>query len=282
MNDLTGDRGFTEQDFLKYIGLFNHNDFDGFAEYYADNIIFEGRSRYFKNRVEVVNFYRKLKSRIRETVTVREMLIGKNEIAVEIETELYAFKDWLDMPTGPMHKGETIRSRNFVWYEIQNKKFVHIRSAHYRRIGSSEKSSGPYLHTIHSQKTVSEERFTEHVGAFNRNDCAFLGDCLHEDMVLGIGGKKGLKGREAVLNFCKIVKMQTQSTVEIKKIINSGDLLAAELLFELVALNDLPDFITGPMKKNGRIFMNVFALCQLHSGRFTRIRLAKFSKTKCP
>lgn len=281
MNDLTGNNGFTEQDFLEYIEMFNHNDFDGFAEYYADNIIFEGRSRHFRNRVEVVSFYRKLKSLIRETVTVKEMLIGKNEIAVEIETELYAFEDWLDMPTGPMHKGEIIRSRNFVWYEIQNRKFVHIRSAHYRRIGSSEGSSGPHLHTMRLQ-AVSGERFTGHVGVFDLNNCAFLGGCLHEDVALGIGGKRGLKGREAVLNFCEIVKMQTQGTVEIKRIIDSGNLLAAELLFKLVALNNLPDFITGPMKKNGRIFINVFALCHLHNGRFTRIRFAKFSKTECP
>jgi len=280
MNNFTGDNRFTEQDFVKYIDLFNHNDFDGFAEYYDDNIIFEGRGRYFKNRAEVVEFYRKLKSRIRETVAIKEILIGKDEIAVEIETELYAFEDWQNMPTGPMRKGETIRSRNFVWYEIQNGKFKHVRSARYRRIGTSEKKTESYLQTIPAG-IISEKQFAEYVETFNNNNYATLGDCLNEDVLLGIGGRKELQGREAVLDFCRVMKMQVESTIEIKRIISSGNLLAAELQFELLALENVSDFIAGPLRKDSRTLLIVFALCNLRGGRFAQVRLAKFRKTEC-
>jgi len=280
MNNLAKDNGFTEQDFIQYIDLFNRNDFAGFAEYYDDNIIFEGRGRHFKSRTEVVEFYRKLKSRIRETVAIKEVLIGKDEIAVEIETELYALEDWHNMPTGPMRKGETIRSRNFVWYEMQNGKFKHVRSARYRRIGNSGKTTATCLRTL-SAEIMSKEQFVKYVEAFNRKDYAILEACFHKDVLLGIGGSKELQGKNAVLDFCKIMELQVESNIEVKRYVASGNLLAAELQFELTALKDVPDFIAGPLKKDSRTLLTVFALCNVREDRFEQVRLAKFRKTEC-
>ena len=116
--------GLTEQDFRDYIAAFNRSDFDGF----------EGRGRHFKNREEVLSFYREVKKRMRETITVREVIVGPQGLAAEIETELYAFVDWPELVTGPIKKGETILTRNFAWYEIENRKFKHIRTARYQKL----------------------------------------------------------------------------------------------------------------------------------------------------
>lgn len=280
MNNLAKDNGFTERDFIQYIDLFNRNDFVGFAEYYDDNIIFEGRGRHFKSRTEVVEFYRKLKSRIRETVAIKEVLIGKDEVVVEIETELYALEDWHNMPTGPMRKGETIRSRNFVWYEMKNRKFKHVRSARYRRIGNSEKTTASCLRTL-STATMGKEQFVKYIEAFNRKDYALLETCFHEDVLLGIGGSKELQGKNDVLDFCKSMELHVESNIEVKRYVASGNLLAAELQFELTALKDVSDFITGPLKKGSRTLLTVFALCNVREDRFEQVRLAKFRKTEC-
>jgi ketosteroid isomerase-like protein len=285
MVQTSNDSGLTEQDLCEYMAAFNRDDFDGFAQYYADDMIFEGRGRHFKGREEMVNFYRTLKSRIRETVTIKEVAVGKNELAVEIETELYAFEDWLAMPTGPMRKGERIRSQNFVWYEIQNNKFVHIRSAHYRRLEASEPSAAGTSLDLHARAlspAMSKERFTAYIDALNHNNYAALSDYYNDDVMLVTAGKKELRGRQAILDFYKAVKPLTKHTIQINKIITSGSLLAADLQSEFVALQDLPDFTAGPMKKGGCILSDTFVLCNVSDGKFARIRSAEFRKVERP
>ena len=277
--------GLTEQDLREYMAAFNRDDFDGFAKYYADNMIFEGRGRHFKGREEMVNFYRTLKSRIRETVTIKEAAVGKNEMAVEIETELYAFEDWLAMPTGPMRKGERIRSQNFVWYEIQKNKFVHIRSAHYRRLEASEPSAVETSSDTPSPvvpPAMSKERFAAYIDTLNNENYAAFSDYYNDDVVLVTAGKKELRGRQAILDFYEAVKPLTKRTIHINRIITSGSLLAAELQSKFVALQDLPDFTAGPMKKGGCIISDTFVLCNLRDGKFARIRSAVFRNVECP
>jgi ketosteroid isomerase-like protein len=277
--------GLTEQDLREYMAAFNRDDFDGFAKYYADNMIFEGRGRHFKGREEMVNFYRTLKSRIRETVTIKEVAVGKNEMAVEIETELYAFEDWLAMPTGPMRKGDRIRSQNFVWYEIQKNKFVHIRSAHYRRLEASESSA---LETSSDTRSpvvppaMSKERFAAYIDTLNNENYAASIDYYNDDIVLVTAGKKELRGRQAILDFYEAVKPLTKRTIQINRIITSKSLLAAELQSKFFALQDLPDFTAGPMKKGGCIISDTFVLCNVRDGKFARIRSAVFRKVECP
>jgi ketosteroid isomerase-like protein len=277
--------GLTERDLRDYFAAFNSNNFEKFSQYYADNLVFEGRGRHFKNRDEMVNFYRKVKSRIHEIVALKEVVVGSNEMAVEIETELVAFEDWLDMPTGPMRKGDRIRSQNFVWYEIKDRKFVHIRSARYRRMEDREPSSAekPFDQSSESlPPSMTKEQFNAYINAFNNKNYSAFGDYYNNDVVLVIAGEKELRGRQKIFDFYKEANAQTERTIQINKIITSGDMLAAELQSEFIATKDVPDFIAGPMKKGGRIFINTFVYYNIHNGRFSRIRSAEFRKIVRP
>jgi ketosteroid isomerase-like protein len=281
MNQPNDNTGLTERDLRDYFAAFNSNNFEGFSRYYADTLVFEGRGRHFKNRDEMVHFYRKVKSRIRETVTLKEVVVGVNEMAVEIETELIAFEDWLDMPTGPMRKGDRIRSQNFVWYEIKDGKFVHIRSARYRRMEEHEPSSVEKPFDPASQSlppSMTKEQFTAYINAFNNKNYSDFGNYYNEDVVLVIAGEKELRGREEIFNFYKKTNAQTERIIQINKIITCGKMLAAELQSEFIALEDVPDFIAGPVKKGGRIFINTFVYYNLINGRFSQIRSAEFRK----
>lgn len=124
---------FGEADFRRYIAAFNCSEFAILADYYAPEIRFAGQGGQFQSRDEVLAFYRMVKSRLRETIRVKELIVGENEIAADLETELYALEDWPDFPAGPIKKGETRRSENFVWYEIEGRRFSRIRSARYKR-----------------------------------------------------------------------------------------------------------------------------------------------------
>jgi hypothetical protein len=126
--------GLDEQDFRDYIAAFNRSDFDGFSKYYTDDVKFVGRGRNFTSKAQVLAFYREVKSRMRETIKINDVIVGETDMVANIVTELFAFRDWPELVTGAIKKGETIVSENFVWYEMKGGKFVNIRSAGYRRL----------------------------------------------------------------------------------------------------------------------------------------------------
>ena len=129
---------------------------------------------------------------------------------------------------------------------------------------------------------MSEARFRAYIDAFNKDDYSSFGDYYAEDVVLVIAGKTELRGRQAIFDFYKTVKSQTQRTIQVNQVITSPNYLAAELQSEFLALQDLPDFTAGPMKKGGRIFINTFVFYNLRDGKFARIRSAEFRKIAKP
>jgi ketosteroid isomerase-like protein len=278
MNKTAG--GLGEADFRHYIDAFNRNDFEGFSTYYAEDLDFHGRAGHFRGRQAVLDFYQGVKRRIRETLTLRQLIVGEQGIAADVVTELYPLEDWLDFPTGPLRKGETRRSENFLWYDVYRKKFTRIRAAHYGSgtdtvatvATASAASSSPQA------PAMTPSRFAAYIDAFNRDDYAAFGDYYDENVRLVIAGRKELLGREAIFDYYRAVKAQTQRTIHINNIITAPGQLAAELQSEFLALRDLPDFLAGPMKKGERLFINTFALYELHNGRFAQIRSAGLRK----
>jgi len=125
---------------------------------------------------------------------------------------------------------------------------------------------------------MSRERFLAYIDAFNKDDYSGFGDYYDEDVELVIAGNRELHGRQAIFDFYKVVKAQTQRTIQVDKFIGTGNRIAVELESEFLALEDLPDFSAGPMKKGGRIFINTFVIYELVNGKFARIRSAEFRK----
>jgi ketosteroid isomerase-like protein len=133
-----------------------------------------------------------------------------------------------------------------------------------------------------SDSGMSAERFAAYIDAFNRDDYSSFGDYYDEDVVLVIAGKTELRGRDAIFEFYKRVKSQTRRTIQVNKVITTPNRIAAELQSEFLALEDLPDFTAGPMKKGGRIFINTVVIYELRNGKFARIRSAELRKIARP
>jgi ketosteroid isomerase-like protein len=129
---------------------------------------------------------------------------------------------------------------------------------------------------------MSAERFVAYMDAFNRDDYAAFGDYYQDDVVLVIAGKTELLGREAIFEFYRKVKAQTRRTIQVNKVVVTPTRIAAELQSEFLALEDLPEFSAGPMKKGGRIFINTIVLYELRDGKFSRIRSAELRKIARP
>jgi ketosteroid isomerase-like protein len=270
----------TSENFRRYIDAFNRNDFETFSGYYAPQIHFQGQAGEFHGREQVVSFYRQVKARVRETIRILTLVIGERDMVAELETELHALVDWPDFPTGPIYKGETRRSQNFVWYEVAAGMFGRIRSARYRSVpGASCENS---LVDPTRQLALTAEQFSSYIDAFNRDDGATYGDYYAPDVVLVLAGKTELRGRQAIFDFYKTVKSQTRRTIRINKFIAAPGHIAVELESEFLALQDLPQFAAGPMLRGERIFINTFVLYDLCDSKFSRIRSALFRKSVNP
>jgi ketosteroid isomerase-like protein len=265
----------TEADFRAYVAAFNRSDYGGFSRLYADDIEFKGRAAELRGREQIVSFYRGVQARLQETLTVHAVVAAENAIVADVETELRALEDWHDFPTGPFKRGDIRRSQNFIWYDVKGDQFTRIRSAHYRYLAPDEVAPDT---TARADAGLSAESFARYIDAFNRDDYATFGDYYDENVVLTIAGKRELRGRQAIFDFYRVVKAQTRRTIEINAVVTNGNQLAAELQSQFVALDDLPQFAAGPLRKGERLFINTVVLYELRNGRFARIRSAELRK----
>jgi ketosteroid isomerase-like protein len=266
----------TEADFRSYLAAFNRNDFDAFGSFYAPDVKFFGRAAQLEGRENVIGFYRNVKARVRETLTLHGLVIGPHALVADLETELHALADYPDFPTGPLHCGDTRRSQNFIWYDVAENRFTRVRSAHHRRLSAHDVVVD--MHATSSDAPMSAGRFAQYIDAFNRGDYAAFGDFYDENVTLDIAGKRVLRGRETIFDFYRAVRSQTRRTIEVVNMISAGNHIAAELQSEFLALDDLPEFTAGAMKRGDRIFINTVALYELREGRFLRIRSAELRK----
>jgi ketosteroid isomerase-like protein len=266
------------QSFRAYIDAFNRSDFNGFSRYYLPDIDFRGRGGTFAGRDAVLAFYRGVKSKMRETLTLRGLVVDQRQWVADVVTELYAQEDWPDFPTGAIKKGETRRSENFIWYELEGEKFKRVRSGRHSGNPAPTSPPPPVVVADAAQPAFRAEDFAAYMDAFNHDDYAAFGDHYTDDVKLVIAGDRALSGRQAIFDFYKTVKSQTRRTIQINRLVTTPGLFAAELQSEFLALEDLPDFVAGPMKKGGRIFINTFVIYELKDGKFWRIRSAEYRK----
>jgi len=283
------DSGFGEEAFRNYISAFNRSDFEGFARYYAQDIEFQGRAATLRGRDELLRFYRDVKSRVRETIAIQDIVAGERQLVGDLITELHPLEDWPDFPTGPLRKGETRCSQNFVWYDIEGSRFKRIRAAHYRRgaILPVEQASPLAIRpqniaprTPGRSRQMTVEEFEAYIEAFNCDDFDRFSACYHPDVVLIIGGHHELRGAQEICDFYRRVKTQTRRTIRLRNLVCSTDRIAAELESEFLALEDVPDFTPGPLKRGDRMFLHTVVLYELRDGRFSRIRSAALRKLR--
>ena len=128
----------------------------------------------------------------------------------------------------------------------------------------------------------SPEGFRAYIDAFNRSDYAAFGDYYADDVVLVIAGARELRGKQAIFDFYRGVKTQTRRTIKVLQVFCDGDGLAAELESEFLALEDIPDFQSGPLKAGDRMYINTFVLYALKNGLYSRIRSAVFRRRFTP
>jgi hypothetical protein len=120
--------------FRDYIDCFNRNDFPGFSRYYTDDVVLELPRKVLRGPRAIVDFYKEVKARIRETLQINQVIADEEGLAAEVATEFYALEDWPEFIVAPIRKGESIHIVSFVHYVIRDGKFAHIKSARLRKL----------------------------------------------------------------------------------------------------------------------------------------------------
>ncbi|WP_161981536.1 nuclear transport factor 2 family protein [Aurantiacibacter suaedae] len=120
--------------------------------------------------------------------------------------------------------------------------------------------------------------FGRYVDAFNARDYDAFGAYYHPEVDFR-GQAATLAGRAMVMEFYRRIHEQVVETVEVRSVVGSTELLAAELVTTLVSKGDWPDFPRGGMRKGERRQSVNFAFYDIKDGLFVRIRTANFSRS---
>lgn len=125
----------TEADYADYIACFNANDFEGFGRYYCDDVVFNlGEKRQIIGHDNILDFYRDVKSKVRETLDILAVAAGKDTLACHVRTEFYGLEDWPDFVAGPLMKGETLNIESLGFYYLRDGKFAQILGSRYKTL----------------------------------------------------------------------------------------------------------------------------------------------------
>ena len=119
-----------------------------------------------------------------------------------------------------------------------------------------------------------EERFRGYIDAFNARDWDRLTQFYAPDIRLVIGKGTELVGRAAIVAFYEEVWAKARRTIRVVDCFSDGNVLAAELESEFLALTDAPEFAAHPLREGDRYYINSLALYDFDEAFFTRIRAA--------
>jgi len=135
--------------FRAYAAAFSNGDFERFPLFYTDDVLFELNGfPPIHGRGGIVDFYRPIFAKVRETLMNPVVLADDNAIAVECVSRFTAIVDAPDFVVAPLQKGEYVDAPVFVHYRLRDGLICHIRVARawelkaYRADGTPKAAGG--------------------------------------------------------------------------------------------------------------------------------------------
>jgi hypothetical protein len=69
---------------------------------------------------------------VNERLEIGDLLIDGDKIAVELYTEFECIQDYPEFSFKPLKRGDVVKMRNFIFYNLENEKFKKIRVARFQ------------------------------------------------------------------------------------------------------------------------------------------------------
>lgn len=123
--------------------------------------------------------------------------------------------------------------------------------------------------------------FEAYLAAFNAGDFEGFGGFYHPHLEFE-GQAARLAGRDAVLDFYRMVHSRIDEHVALLTFVGSPSHCAAEIVTTLDPREDWPDFPAGALRAGERRQSVNFAFYDIREGRFTRIRSARYKRLDPP
>jgi len=118
------------QAFMEYARAFSNAEFERFSQYYTDDVICTLTAGIvLRGRDSIVEFYREMFKRVRETLSLHHLIADDTGIAADITSQFAAIEDAPDFVVAPLKKGEFVRVPVFVHYELRDGRIARISVA---------------------------------------------------------------------------------------------------------------------------------------------------------
>lgn len=111
-----------------YAAAFSAGEFDMFTGFYTDDVVLELASLPpIRGKQGIVDFYRPMFERVRETLIVNSVDATDTTIEVDHISRFTAIEDWPDFVVGPMRRGEWIEVPLITRYTLRDGLITSIR-----------------------------------------------------------------------------------------------------------------------------------------------------------
>lgn len=125
-------KSLTEADFQRYFSCFNARDMACVAAFYTPDVTLSKGPNWPEVRgpADIVAFYRDVADHgLREQMTVHRIVVGKTDVAIDLEAHFTATKDWPDFGARPVRAGDDWRIRGVLFYRLTCGRISDIRPA---------------------------------------------------------------------------------------------------------------------------------------------------------
>jgi ketosteroid isomerase-like protein len=119
------------QAFLAYARAFSEAQFDVFPRFYTDDVELSLRSGEIRleGKEAIVDFYRDMFSRIRESLTLHQLVADDGGLCADITSTFTCIEDASDYAIMPLKKGQVLKVPVFVVYTLRDGLISRIKVA---------------------------------------------------------------------------------------------------------------------------------------------------------
>ena len=115
--------------FNAYTRAFSSADLDAASQYYTEDVVCELGSLTLTGRDGIVNFYKDMFKRVRESLTLHKLSADENSMCADITSTFTAVEDASDFAPMPLKKGDVLNVPVFVFYTLRDGKICRIQVA---------------------------------------------------------------------------------------------------------------------------------------------------------
>ncbi len=249
-----------------YAALFNTGDDEALVKrYFHDDVVFTGGSREHRGKSALQGFLTWAHDGVREVMRPVNFIQQGDLAFAEVDMDFHATKERADFPFGHMHPGDLVTVKFFVTYRLRNGLIVELKSMTWPP--GKAVTQLPRLGAHPSQVAA----LRAYLSAFSNADFERFPKFYTEDVLLELRSVPPIKGRQGIIDFYRPMFKRIRENLTVNSIKATDTQIELDAITRFTALEDVPDFVVGPLKKGEAIEGRVLVTYQLRDGLISHI-----------